>query len=137
MTTVKMSDLPTAGPIDGTELIPALQDGAPVNLTPAQLGIGPYVDAQPLTGATLTAAVNQGGFGLEPAGEIATLTVVMPPNAKERQVFEISTTQTIDALTVTPAAGQTVLGGGPLLLAANGGAAWRYRASNTSWYRRY
>lgn len=97
----------------------------------------PYSYQQPLTGATLTATQHLGAFIIDPAGAIATLTVVAPTLAIDGQVFEISTTQTITALTITPAFGQTVKGGGPMMLTANGGVSWRYRSADDTWYRRY
>jgi hypothetical protein len=73
---------------------------------------------------------------LEPAATLASLTIVLPPSANDGDVFEIGSTRTITALTVSPAAGQTVTGGS-LMLAANGGISFRYRAANSTWYRRY
>jgi hypothetical protein len=46
----------------------------------------------------------------------------------DTQEFMLSTTRDISALTVTP-------GGLVGVLAANGSLAWRYRASNATWYR--
>lgn len=95
-----------------------------------------YSYQQPATGATLTAPAYLGAYVVDPAGTLASLTVVMPPGANDGQLFEISTSQAITALSVSPAAGQTV-NGGSLLLAANGGCGWRYRAANSTWYRRF
>jgi hypothetical protein len=95
-----------------------------------------YSYQQPTTGATLTAAAYLAAYVIDPAGGLASLTVVTPPGASDGQLFEISTTQAISALTASPAAGQTVLGGA-LLLEANGGVGWRYRAANNTWYRRF
>lgn len=97
---------------------------------------GNYSYQQPASGATLTATAYLAAYVLDPAATLATLTVVLPPAANDGQFFELSTTQAISALTLSPAAGQTV-GGGTLLLAANGGAGWRYVAANSTWYRRF
>ncbi|HVB17248.1 MAG TPA: hypothetical protein VNF04_11975 [Stellaceae bacterium] len=96
-----------------------------------------YAHQTPTSGATLTAAAHLGAYILEPVATLASLTIVMPSAPNDGDVFEVATTQTITALTINPAAGQSVMGGGPLTLAADGGAAWRYRAANTTWYRRY
>lgn len=90
----------------------------------------------PLTGATLTAITGQDAFVVTPAGTLATLTVVMPPGAVDTQVFEVATTQTLSSLTVNGAAGQSMGGtaGGPFMLTANGKRAWRFRASDNTWY---
>ena len=96
-----------------------------------------YAFQTPTSGATLTAAAHLGAYILQPAATLASLTIVMPSAPNDGDAFEVATTQTITALTITPATGQSVMGGGPLTLAANGGVAWRYRAGNTTWYRRY
>jgi len=97
---------------------------------------GNYSYQQPASGATLTAPAYLAAYVIDPAGTLAALTVVTPPAANDGQLFEVSTTQAIGALTVSPAAGQTVIGGN-ILLAANGGAGWRYAAANGTWYRRF
>lgn len=96
-----------------------------------------YAYQAPTTGATLTAAAHLGAYILEPAATLASLTIVAPSAPNDGDEFEVSTTQTVTALTINPAAGQSLKGGGPFMLAANGGVAWRYRAANTTWYRRY
>lgn len=101
------------------------------------LSVVPYVYAAPTTGSTLTASAGLGAYILDPATEIATLTVVAPPVAADGQVFELATTNTIDALDMSPAAGQTVFGGAAQYLSANGGMSWRFRSANSTWYRRY
>ena len=95
-----------------------------------------YAYTQPTSGSTVVMAINTTAQLLDPAAEIATLTVTLPGVPGDGQVVEISSTQIIDALTVN-ASGATVIGGGPMILSANGGVSWRYRASNTTWYRRY
>lgn len=98
-----------------------------------------FTYAAPTTGATLTATAGLGAYVLNPAAEIATLTIVMPPTAVNTQIFEVSTTQNIDALTMSPAATQAIAGtaAGPFVLAANGGASWRFRSADSTWYPRY
>lgn len=96
-----------------------------------------YAYAQPASGATLTAAAALGAYIIDPAATLASLTVTLPPGAIDGQLFELSTSQAITALSVSPATGQTVNGAGPFLLAADGGCGWRYRAANNTWYRRF
>jgi len=97
---------------------------------------GNYSYQQPTSGATLTATAYLAAYVVDPAGMLAALTVVVPPTANDGQFFELSTTQTITALTVDPASGQSVIGGS-LTLGTNTGAGWRYRAANNTWYRRF
>ena len=97
---------------------------------------GNYSYQQPASGTTLTAPPYLAAYVMDPAATLAALTVVTPPGANDGQIFELSTTQAITALTVSPAAGQSV-NGGSLTLAAHGGAGWRFRAANNTWYRRF
>lgn len=95
-----------------------------------------YDYRQPASGATLIAPAYLAAYTLDPTAPLASLTVVAPAAANDGQLFEISTTQTITALTVSPASGQS-LRGGSTLLAANGGIGWRYRSADATWYRRF
>ena len=90
---------------------------------------------RPLTGATLTASTGLGAFVLQPAGPLATLNVVLPAGPTDGQIFEISTTQTITALTVT--APSLTVNGGTGTLTSSGGLAFRFHAADSTWYRRY
>ncbi len=107
-------------------------------LTPMP-GFGSVVYVIPLTGATITAVPGQGGFQVNPAGAIAALTVVLPEGTVEGQVFETSTSQDITAVTVTAAAGDLIFGTQGTLgtLGAGGGFSFRFRLSNSTWYRIY
>lgn len=96
-----------------------------------------YSYQTPTSGATLTAPAHLGAYVIDPAAALAALTIVLPSAPNDGDTFEASTTQTLTALTINPAAGQSVKGGGPFTLAANGGVGWRYRAANSTWYRRY
>ena len=64
-------------------------------------------------------------------------TVILPPSPADGQVYELATRQTIDALSVLPASSETVDGGGPFMLTANGGASWLYSVDDNTWSRRY
>jgi hypothetical protein len=89
----------------------------------------------PSSGDALTATEGLGCYELEPAGTIATLTIVTPPNAVDRQIFEITTTAAVTALTVSAASGQSVLGGS-LLMSAHSGISYRFREADSTWRRR-
>jgi hypothetical protein len=73
---------------------------------------------------------------LEPAGTLATLTVTLPAAPVDGQIFELSTTEQLTALTVQGAAGETVRGGS-YLLNADSGSSWRYREASVTWFVRY
>lgn len=77
---------------------------------------------------------------LYPAGTLATLTVVMPQTPVDGQVESIYTDQILTALTVSPYAGQTIVGA-VTTLAAKGSVEYTYNqtlngtfTANT-WYR--
>lgn len=88
----------------------------------------------PVTGFSITASASDNVILLEPAGTLASGTVIMPASPKDKQVVRIATTATITALTVSANTGQT-LKGAVTTLAANGFASWIYRSTNTTWYR--
>lgn len=128
-------------PLLASDLIAVVRGDAPGEVTyraPASM-LGPitYSYEQPATGATLTATEGLGAFVCDPAGAIAVLDVVMPPTPADGQMFEVSTTEDITALTATAPGSATVRGGGPFTLAGNGGLGWRYVAVATSWIRRW
>lgn len=95
----------------------------------------PYAKFVPTTGQTLLAAIGTGTVILVPAAELGSLTIMAPPNASDRQTFRITSTQAVDALTVLPASSQTLFGGGPIAMSANGGIAWVFVLSDLTWYR--
>lgn len=88
----------------------------------------------PLTGASQNISNDVSALIIEPAGVIATLTLTMPTAPRDGQSLAIMAAQTITAITHNAAAGQT-LKGAITTLAANTSASWRYKLSNTTWYR--
>ena len=139
-----------AGPtaLTGNELIPMdtnLAQGMQpqtVLSKPASLGIGPYVYEAPLTGVSIIMTAQQRSLIIEPAGTIATHTVVLPAAAVlvDGQAFGLCSTQIITALTITPGAGTSVSGTqtATTVPTATGAAVcpeWIYRQANTTWYR--
>lgn len=86
---------------------------------PAGLTGATVLDAAPLTGASITIPVGTSKLILNPAGTIATATVLLPgisttlangnvATLNDGQTFSIYSSQTVSALTVTPASGTTL-----------------------------
>lgn len=143
------------GIVTGGESIPADTNiqGAGSNAVPStvniplpSIGAGPYAYNAPLTGASITVTNLQRRLVLEPAGTIATLTVVLPAVGAgatalvDNQLFGLCSTQVVTALTVTAGSGTIVLNAPtamtvPVATGAGSCVEWVYRKSNTSWYR--
>jgi hypothetical protein len=121
-----------SGTMQPDDLLAVVRDQIPYRLVHPSVN---YV--VPTEAGSVVVSAEQFVYTLVPATGLAVLAIVLPPSPIDEQVFELSTTQTIDDLTVTAPASATVLGGGPFVLAANGGVSWRYRLSDTTWYRRY
>ena len=100
---------------------------------------GSYDVESPLTGATITTLFGMRNLILTPAGTLATLTVVLPPQDaggnSDGFPFTISTTQTITAITFTTSDGTTVHDA-PTTLGANSSFSWIYTfgAPGQDWY---
>jgi hypothetical protein len=62
----------------------------------------------PLTGATVALPAGTALVWVNPAGTIATLTVLLPPNPKANQRVGMSFSQIVTALTVQDSAGNAV-----------------------------
>lgn len=137
-----------AGPsvTTGLETIPADTNAAQgvspqtVRLGLASLGALPYQYATPLTATSVTVANTTGKLVLDPAGTIATLTVTLPAAIAliDGQTFEIGSSQTVTALTLTGGSGTTISNAPTAITVsttANMGFKLVYRAANTKWYR--
>ncbi len=141
MADTKISGELAAGTLDGTELTEVVQLGNNRKATLSQFVLlaknrnNFYI--RPTSGNTITATSGQDTFVVDPVAELGSLHVVLPPTPRNGQIFEVSSTKTIDAFNVLPGSGETVLGPGPFILSANGGVAWRYLVANTTWYRRF
>lgn len=82
---------------------------------------------------------------LVPAGTIASFTVTMPPAPLDGQIYRITSTQTVTALTVSANTGQSMAGTTPTALTPSAtsstGYAWVFKAAAqggqaaNSWYR--
>ena len=101
---------------------------------------GAYVDQSysyqvPTTDFSITVPDSCGDLTLDPAGPLATGTIVMPANPRDGQGVAISSTQTVAALTLSPNTGQTIKGA-LTAIAANGYARYLYLAGTATWYRK-
>lgn len=86
--------------------------------------------AAPTTGQTVTALASTDVLQIDPAGTLATLTVVLPASPVDGQDFTVCTSQIITTLTVT---GSIV---GTLTTMALGGfARFSYSATAAKWMR--
>lgn len=89
----------------------------------------------PLTGASIQASDQAQGLIIEPAGTIAALTVVMPANPWDGQIFRLTSTATVSTLTQSASGTQTLNGALTTIGAATSThGMWVYRAANTTWY---
>lgn len=93
-----------------------------------------YTYAVPLTGFSITMANSVRRLILEPAGTLATGTVVMPPTPSDGDEVGVSTTQTITALTFTANVGQT-MADAPTTLGVGGCVTFKWVAQTSKWYR--
>jgi len=80
----------------------------------------------PLTGATITAAVGLRELTVNPAADLAELTVVLPTQPMDRDDFNFVSTKNIATLTIN---------GGTTAVTANTRLVWRYNTSLTAWVR--
>lgn len=117
------------GPVwsDGTNWIVA----ATVNVSGTDASVSYQV---PLTGFSITVGAGILTLNIEPAGTLAAGTVVMPAAPYDNQQLTVMSTQTITALTVSANAGQSIQAA-PTTIAAHSSFKYRYKASNTTWYR--
>jgi hypothetical protein len=90
----------------------------------------------PTTGFAITIAAGITRLILNPAGTLASGTITMPAAPVDGQIVEISTTQTVTALTVSANTGQTISGAASTIV-ATAGLSWAYELSLTKWIRRF
>ncbi len=94
----------------------------------------PYSLQVPVTGFSITVTTGVNQLILNPAGTLATGTVILPLVALDSQTVKISTMQTITALTISPNAGQTIVGNATTL-AQYSSVTFVYSIANLTWYR--
>lgn len=90
----------------------------------------------PITGFTITIGNNTSTLILNPAGTLATGTITMPATPIDGQEVQITSSQTITALTVSPNAAQTI-SNAPTTLTAGIGYKFIYHVAGTNWFRLY
>lgn len=89
-----------------------------------------------INGFNYTLANHLLGVTFVPLETLATGTFTMPANPTNGQVIEVATTNTITVLTVSANSGQSI-NNAVTTLTAGAGFSYKYRLSNTTWYRRY
>lgn len=87
----------------------------------------------PTTGFSITIADGVQRLVLNPAGTLATGTVVMPATPINGQLIFISSSETITALTLSANAGQTMFANAPTTLVAAGSIGLIYDLGSTTW----
>jgi hypothetical protein len=126
------------GPNDLVQIIPG-GNPAPGNVyAPAQWlgGTILYQYSVPLTGFSIQVNPGVKRLLLNPAGTLATGTVLMPVlPISDGQEFCIESTQTQTALTVTAATGTTLTGTAVTALVANTAVCWVYLSPLATWLR--
>ena len=136
---IKISALTAGTVLDGTEEFEAVQGGSSVKLTAAQ--IKSYDNREALSyravanGFTETFGATDDVMILYNAGLLGNGTVTMPASPVDGQVVHISLAMTVTNLTVSPNAGQSIIGN-PTTGGVTTPYAFVYRSANTTWYRR-
>jgi len=94
--------------------------------------------AVPTMGQTITMAAAALRLLLEPAGTLAALTLVLPPNPVDNQEVDVSSTAIITALTLQAGTGgASIKGGAPSSMTAGSGFRLVFVASKNAWYRQF
>lgn len=134
-----------AGPTTfaGTEIVPVdigplgAVSGTPTQsamVSLLQLGQGPMVDVT--TVGTSQTIPNATPWYFLDGAQGSALTVTMPASAIEGQIQHVvCEAATVGTLTVAANTNQTLKGNPNAACTAGVGYAWRYQASNTTWYR--
>lgn len=96
--------------------------------------IGSLQVLTPTTGSTVVVPAGMGKTILDPAGTLATLTIILPPSPVNGQTWGYSTSQVLTALTMNTSDGSTIKS--PITASAAGNNnRWVYVAASTTWYR--
>lgn len=91
------------------------------------------VVAIPTTGQTVTILATTNCQICDPAGLLAALTIQFPVPTGDGHTFELSISQSVTTLTLTPNAGATIKGSFTTV-SSYLATKYRYVASNTTWY---
>jgi len=133
-----------AGPtgITGSEMVPAdtmLAQGinpATVRIPTPSLASGGVNAVTPLTTASVIIPNGTTNYLITPAGTIAALTVTMPTAPYQGQIVRISSSQTVSALTLNGAAGQTISNAPTAItISTTGTYGYSFIYVGTVWYR--
>lgn len=128
-----------AGPLPNNIVDGMVADAAPVMANLQSIvddindRIGNYAYNAPVTGFSITMEDDEPVLILEPAGTLATGTIILPETPVDGMIVRVGSTKIITALTVTPNTGQSVVAA-PSAMTAGGSFALLYRSSNTTWY---
>lgn len=95
---------------------------------------GLYDYSQPLAGETITTLEGERRRLLDPAGILATLTLVLPPNPTDGNFYDLITSKEVTVMTITAPGGASISNGAPFLFAGDTSVELLYRAANTTWY---
>lgn len=138
MADVKISGMTPGTALTGAELFESVQTAATVSLTAPQIKAysnqSGYTYNVPITGFSLTIGAAIQVLVLNPAGVLATGTVILPVAPLDGDQVRISTTQTITALTLTPSGTQTIANA-VTTLAGDGFVAYLYSTAQNKWFR--
>jgi len=99
---------------------------------------GTKVVQVPVTGFSITVSDGVETLILDPAGTLATGTVILPASANDGDIFNLTSSQTITGLTVSPSNGQSVKNAPTALTVSTTapmGYSFIYNSSNSTWYR--
>jgi len=122
----------------GTELIqltPANTAAIAYTSTSAMRDGRFYLYNVPLTGFTITMNVNQSAVSLNPAGTLATGTIVLPPTVIDGKYVTIFSSAAITGLTISTSNGATFAPAVVTTIAANGSVEYVYDLPNNQWHR--
>ncbi len=92
------------------------------------------VDNTPTTGFAITIGNTTATLRLTPAGALATGTVTLPAAPVDGQIARVLSSQTVTALTVSPSAGQSVVGA-PSTVGPTTPFSMIYDLASATWYR--
>lgn len=134
-----LPNLPKLQIVNADDLFQDIVHGAPqagnFYVTAAQIaGVPGFVKSVPLTAFSLTFANTQTNMILNPAGTLATGTLITAPAPSNGQRECVLSSQTQTALTWTANTGQTI-NNAPTALVANVPVCLTYSSSNLTWDR--
>jgi hypothetical protein len=136
--TVKISDLTAGTTLTGAEEFEAVQSGASVKLTAAQIKTFAHEEnitfRSVVNGFSETFASLQDVMILSNGGTVAAGTVTMPATPLNGQVAHVSAAMTVNALTVSPNVGQSIVGA-PTTITPTAPFCLIYNSANATWYR--